>query len=155
MMLHGAADPLVPYMPFDSPGPYFSPGAEATLASWGGYNGCPGDVATEVPKDNYTLHEIDCNGIVSALVELHGVGHHPFYDVGGVVSGTAHYGVMVATTAPFDTTQLAWDFLKTASIVPPPSPPSSPPSANKYCKKLKRLQKWKKQENKWEKKCSA
>ena len=83
-----------------------------------------------------------------------GVGHYPFYtgqqfppssipwydDLGG---------------APFDTTQLAWDFLKTASIVPPPSPPSSPPSANKYCKKLKRLQKWKKQENKWEKKCSA
>ena len=70
MMLHGTADPLVPYMPFDSPGPYFSPGAEESLASWGGYNGCPGDVATEVPKDNYTLHEIDCNGVVSALVEV-------------------------------------------------------------------------------------
>ena len=117
--------------------------------------GCPGLNATETRNDNYTLHEIDCNGIVSALVELHGVGHHPFYDVGGVVSGTAHYGVMRGPTAPFDTTQLAWDFLKTASIVPPPSPPSSPPSANKYCKKLKRLQKWKKQEDKWEKKCSA
>ena len=161
MVIHGNADDVVPYEPaaytfsaYSPDSPYSALGAEGNLALWGGYNGCPGLNATKTPNDNYTLHEIDCNGIVSALVELQGVGHHPFYDVGGVVSGTAHYGVMVSTTAPFDTTQLSWDFLKTASIVPPPSPPSSPPSANKYCKKLKRLQKWKKQEDKWEKKCS-
>ena len=169
MVIHGNADTVVPYEPaatifsaYSPDSPYSALGAEGNLALWGGYNGCPGLKATETPNENYTLHEIDCNGIVSALVEVAGVGHHPFYNVGGVVSGTAHYGVTVqTTTAPFDTTQLAWDFLKTASIVQPPSPlppsspPSSPPSANKYCKKLKRLQKWKKQEEKWEKKCSA
>jgi len=166
MVIHGNADDVVPYEPAAytfaaySPGsPYSALGAEGNLALWGGYNGCPGLNAIETPNDDYTLHEIDCNGIMSALVEVQGVGHHPFYNVGGVVSGTAHYGVTgQTTTAPFDTTQLAWDFLKTASIVPPPSPspPSSPPSSppNKYCKKLKRLQKWKKQEDKWGKKCS-
>ena len=70
MIVHGAADRTIPYVPADFPGPYFSLGAEKNLESWGGYNGCPGDVATEVPKDNYTLHEIDCNGVVSALVEV-------------------------------------------------------------------------------------
>ena len=70
MIVHGNADRSIPYVPADFPGPYFSLGAEKNLESWGGYNGCPGDVATEVPKDNYTLHEIDCNGVVSALVEV-------------------------------------------------------------------------------------
>ena len=70
MIVHGNADRSIPYVPADFPGPYFSLGAEKNLESWGGYNGCPGDVATEVPKDNYTLHEIDCNGVMSALVEV-------------------------------------------------------------------------------------
>ena len=42
-----------------------------------------------------------------------GVGHYPLYDVGGVVSGFSFYDGL--GTAPFDTTQLAWDFLKAAS----------------------------------------
>ena len=70
MIIHGTVDQTLPYVPYDIPGPYFSLGAEKNLASWGGYNGCPGDAATETPKDNYTLHEIDCNGVVSALVEV-------------------------------------------------------------------------------------
>ena len=70
MIIHGTVDQTLPYVPYDIPGPYFSLGAEKNLASWGGYHGCPGDAATETPKDNYTLHEIDCNGVVSALVEV-------------------------------------------------------------------------------------
>ena len=117
MIIHGTADQTLPYVPYDYSGPYLSLGAEKNLALWGGYNGCPGDAATETPKDNYTLHEIDCNGVVSALVEVPGVGHYPLYNVGGVVSGLAHYKATgQTTTASFDTTQLAWDFLKTASI---------------------------------------
>ena len=114
MVIHGNADLTVAYPPVDIPGPYLGPGAEANLALWGGYNGCPGDAATETIRANYTLHEIDCNGVVSALVELPGVGHYPLYDVGGVVSGFSFYDGL--GTAPFDTTQLAWDFLKAASI---------------------------------------
>ena len=172
MVIHGNADAVVPYEPaaaifgaFSPDSPYSALGAEGNLALWGGYNGCPGLKATETPNDNYTLHEIDCNGIVSALVEVAGVGHHPFYNVGGVVSGTAHYGVTgQTTTAPFDTTQLAWDFLKTASInnpPPPPSPapPSSPPPASKACKRLKKSaekgkERWMTKQEKWEKQCS-
>jgi len=123
MVIHGNTDTVVPYdsastiSALSPDSPYAALGAEGNLALWGGYNGCPGDAATETPKDNYTLHEIDCNGIVSALVEVPGVGHYPLYDVGGVVSGLAHYTATgQTTTASFDTTQLAWDFLKTASI---------------------------------------
>ena len=122
MVIHGNADVRVPYDPTPTSAanaPYpRTPGAERNLTLWGGYNGCPGDAAIKTPKDNYTLHEIDCNGVVSALVEVPGVGHYPLYDVGGVVSGLVHYGATgQTTTAPFDTTQLAWDFLKTASII--------------------------------------
>ena len=120
MAIHGNTDTVVPYdsastfSALSPDSPYAALGAEGNLALWGGYNGCPGDAATETPKDNYTLHEIDCNGVVSALVELPGVGHYPLYDVGGVVSGFSFYDGL--GTAPFDTTQLAWDFLKAASI---------------------------------------
>ena len=115
MVIYGTADITVPYAPVhDLPGPYFTLGAEGNLALWGGYNGCPGLNATETLKDNYTLHEIDCNGVVSALVEVPGVGHAPFYSPDGLIEGLWHYDGL--GTAPFDTTQLAWDFLKTASI---------------------------------------
>ena len=123
MVIHGNTDTVVPYdsastfSALSPNSPYAALGAEGNLALWGRYNGCPGDAATETPKDNYTLHEIDCNGVVSALVEVPGVGHYPLYNVGGVVSGLAHYKATgQTTTASFDTTQLAWDFLKTASI---------------------------------------
>ena len=109
MVIHGTADGIVPYEPASFPyanAPYPIPGAEANLALWGSYNGCPEEAATETALDNYTLHEINCNGVVSALVEVPGVGHQPFY--------TNYDG---NGTAPFDTTQLAWDFLKAASII--------------------------------------
>ena len=118
MVIHGNADSTIPYAPVpaaDFPGPYFTLGAEGNLALWGGYNGCPGDSATETPNDNYTLHDIDCNGIVSALVEVPGVGHYPIYSPDGVIEGLSHYDGL--GTAPFDTAQLAWDFLKAASII--------------------------------------
>lgn len=51
---------------------------------------------------------------MSALVEVPGVGHYPIYSPDGVIEGLSHYDGL--GTAPFDTTQLAWDFLKTASI---------------------------------------
>jgi len=107
MVIHGNGDLTVSYAPVDYPGPYSAPGAEANLAVWGGYNGCPGDAATKTIHANYTLHEINCNGVVSALVELPGVGHYLF--------GTfpRYDGLPPAT---FDTIQLAWDFLKAASI---------------------------------------
>ena len=118
MVIHGNADVRVPYDPTPTSAanaPYpRTPGAEGNLALWGGYNGCPGDSATETPNDNYTLHDIDCNGIVSALVEVTGVGHYPIYSPDGVIEGLSHYDGL--GTAPFDTTQLAWDFLKAASI---------------------------------------
>ena len=127
MVIHGNADLRVPYDPTPASdptstydptsaahAPYLDLGAEGNLALWGGHNGCPGDAAIKTPKDNYTLHEINCNGVVSALVEVTGVGHYPLYDVGGVVSGFSFYDGL--GTAPFDTTQLAWDFLKAAFI---------------------------------------
>tara|TARA_B100000795_G_scaffold85768_1_gene62299 strand:+ start:240 stop:647 length:408 start_codon:yes stop_codon:yes gene_type:complete len=93
--------------------PYFALGAEGNLALWGDYNGCPGLNATETANSNYTLHEIDCNGVVSALVEVPGVGHYPIYSPSGLIEGFINDGLI---TAPFDTTQLAWDFLKAAFI---------------------------------------
>ena len=85
MLIVGAEDASFPYnagYSFTTP-PIRNPGAEENLAAWGGHNGCPGDTATESVRDNYTLHEIDCNGVVSALVELPGVGHWPFYYLTG------------------------------------------------------------------------
>tara|TARA_B100000767_G_C19605555_1_gene467562 strand:- start:175 stop:777 length:603 start_codon:yes stop_codon:yes gene_type:complete len=117
MVIHGNADVTLPYANVPAsyfPGPYFVLGAEGNLALWGGHNGCPGDAATETPNDNYTLHEIDCNGVVSALVEVPGVGHSPFYSPDGLIESFDGYDGF--GTALFDTTQLAWDFLKTASI---------------------------------------
>ena len=117
MVIHGNADVTLPYANVPAsyfPGPYFVLGAEGNLALWGGHNGCPGDAATENPNDNYTLHEIDCNGVVSALVEVPGVGHSPFYSPDGLIESFDGYDGF--GTALFDTTQLAWDFLKTASI---------------------------------------
>ena len=83
MVIHGNADVRVPYDPTPASdptstydptsaahAPYLDLGAEGNLALWGGYNGCPGDAAIKTPKDNYTLHEINCNGVVSALVEV-------------------------------------------------------------------------------------
>ena len=113
MIIHGTYDATLPYGPYDFPGPYMALGAEKNLALWGGYNGCPGDTATETPKDNYTLHEINCNGVVSALVEVPGLGHYPIYSPDGVVEAFRIYDGL--GTAPFDTAQLAWDFLKAAS----------------------------------------
>jgi len=126
MVIHGNKDTIIPYKSgahvsaLAPASPYAALGAEANLALWGGYNGCPGEAATETPKGDYILHEIDCNGVVSALVEVLGVGHYPFDNVDGVVEGLAHYTLTgQTTTAPFDTTQIAWDFLKAASINKP------------------------------------
>ena len=106
MTIHGTADATVPYnatFPF--------PGAEENLAAWGGYNGCTGTAPTKTTP-GYTLHKIDCKGVVSELVELPGVGHSPYYDpLGNLALLTS------TTTTLVDTTQLAWDFLKTASII--------------------------------------
>ena len=51
---------------------------------------------------------------MSALVEVPGVGHSPFYSPDGLIESFDGYDGF--GTALFDTTQLAWDFLKTASI---------------------------------------
>eukprot|EP00964_Phaeocystis_antarctica_P104901 scaffold69980_cov73-Phaeocystis_antarctica.AAC.1 len=124
MVIHGNADLRVPYDPTPASdptstydptsaahAPYLDLGAEGNLALWGGYNGCPGDAAIKTPNDNYTLHEINCNGVVSALVEVTGVGHYPLYDVGGVVSGFSFY-----------------DGLGTAPQRPPTARPAASPS---------------------------
>ena len=116
MVIYGNVDTTIPYARVPAvyfPGPYFHLGAEGNLALWGGHNGCPGDAAIKTPKDNYTLHEINCNGVVSALVEVPGVGHQPIYSPDGLIEGFDNDGL---GTAPFDTTQLAWDFLKAAFI---------------------------------------
>ena len=42
------------------------PRAEATLANWGGYNGCSGVSAIVTSFGSYNLHEIDCNGVMAA-----------------------------------------------------------------------------------------
>ena len=96
MTIHGTADPVLPYdasvinvfspVPLHGPPsmgstPVYStpnPGAKENLAAWGGFNGCPGAATTETALGSYTLHELDCNGVVSKLVELPGVGHYPF-----------------------------------------------------------------------------
>ena len=76
MAIHGNTDTVVPYdsastfSALSPDSPYAALGAEGNLALWGGYNGCPGDAAIKTPKGNYTLHEINCNGVVSALVEV-------------------------------------------------------------------------------------
>ena len=119
MVIHGTADAIVPYEPASFPyanAPYPIPGAEANLALWGSYNGCPEEAATETALDNYTLHEINCNGVVSALVEMPGVGHWPFYHAREAIEGFDNYDEL-GPVASFDTTQLAWDFLKAASII--------------------------------------
>ena len=117
MVIYGNVDTTIPYARVPAvyfPGPYFHLGAEGNLALWGGHNGCPGDAAIKTPKDNYTLHEINCNGVVSALVEVPGVGHQPLYSPDGLIESFDDYDG--DRTAPFDTTQLAWDFLKAAFI---------------------------------------
>ena len=115
MVIHGTADAVLPYEPatFDYANASYPilPGAEANLALWGSYNGCPEEAATQTTLDNYTLHEINCNSVVSALVEMPGVGHWPFLD--GKLSLVYDE---IGPVATFDTTQLAWDFFKAASI---------------------------------------
>ena len=122
MLVHGTADAVVSYT---QGGTWNWAGAEATLASWGGHNGCPGAAASVTSHGGYSLHEISCGGVVAALVELPGVGHTPYQ----------------GSDTSVDTTQLAWDFVRNATLhdggpalppalpVPalPPAPPSPPP----------------------------
>jgi len=105
MLIHGTADINVPYDLSQ-----YSSGAEESLAAWGGHNGCPGAAPTISLLGNYTLHEIDCDGVASALVELPGVGHFPYLKI-----PYFPYPANAGSPSIIDTTQLAWEFLKTAS----------------------------------------
>ena len=115
MTIHGAADQTTPYVAGVLPtGP--NPGAEENLAGWGGFNGCPGAASTETALGSYNLHELDCNGVVSKLVELPGVGHYPF---AAPEENPLYNATIDGLGASFDTTQLAWDFVRAASIAVP------------------------------------
>lgn len=119
MTIQGTADPVVPYTAAANIG-WPNPGAEENLASWGGFNGCPGVASTETALSSYTLHELDCNGVVSKLVELPGVGHYVF---AAPEKNPLYNATVDGLGASFDTTQLAWDFVRVASIaVPIPCP---------------------------------
>ena len=83
--------------------------------------------ASRVARDTYLY-----------LYQVPGVGHYPFY-TGQQNPPSALPFYDDRGGAPFDTTQLAWDFLKGASMpapspnpsppqVPPPVPPPAPPS---------------------------
>jgi poly(3-hydroxybutyrate) depolymerase len=125
MTIHGTADQTVPYVAGVLPHvPYVAgvlphgpnPGAEENLAGWGGFNGCPGAASTETALGSYNLHELDCNGVVSKLVELPGVGHYPF----AAPKENPRYNATIdGLGASFDTTQLAWDFVRAAFIAVP------------------------------------
>ena len=112
MTIQGTADPIVPYAASVGGPTGPNPGAEENLAGWGGFNGCPGAASTETALGSYNLHELDCNGVVSKLVELPGVGHYPF----AAPEENPLYNAINGLGASFDTTQLAWDFVRAASI---------------------------------------
>jgi len=116
MTIQGTADPTVPYTASVGGPTGPNPGAEENLAGWGGFNGCPGAALIETALGSYNLHELDCNGVVSKLVELPGVGHYPF---AAPEENPLYNATINGLGASFDTTQLAWDFVRAASIAVP------------------------------------
>mmetsp|Transcript_85874 Transcript_85874/g.179462 ORF Transcript_85874/g.179462 Transcript_85874/m.179462 type:complete len:862 (+) Transcript_85874:383-2968(+) len=96
MEIHGVIDETIGFYA-NSYRSWVHGGALANLEYWKDTNGCEGDVVTTTyntfDRHTYSL----CNNSAEvSLVQLHGVGHLPYWDFESVV----------------DTSQLVWDFVK-------------------------------------------
>lgn len=99
VIVHGDADETIGYPNNDT----WDLGAELNTDLWGESNGCTKKDIVPAQNGDYTTHTWSgCDrGVYSQLIQVHGADHYPYLSYG-----------------TFDTTGMAWNFIKNFSLDP-------------------------------------